>query len=100
MPNDNAWLIVRKDISTDTDYTVFLNEHVANEAAAKSIEYIAQNELDTIGFDKEHKDMLRDILKDIKKGNWKDAIAGWEGWRDEMGPLDDDVEMIMIDLVT
>jgi rubrerythrin len=100
MAADKAWLIVRKDISTDTDYTVFLNEHVANEAAAKSIEYIAQNELDTIGFDKEHKDMLRSILKNVKNGKWSDAVSGWEEWRDEMGPLDDDVELIEIDLVT
>jgi rubrerythrin len=78
MAADKAWLIVRKDISTDTDYTVFLNEHVANEAAAKSIEYIAQNELDTIGFDKEHKDMLRSILKNVKNGKWSDAVSGWE----------------------
>jgi rubrerythrin len=97
---DKAWLIIRTDISSETDYTVFLNEHVANEAAAKSIEYIAQNELDTIGFDKEHKDMLRAILKAVKNGKWSDAISGWEEWRSEMGPLDDDVELTQIDLVT
>lgn len=100
MAADKAWLLISKDISRETDYTVFLNEHVANEAAAKSIEYIAQNEFDTIDFDKEHKDMLRAILKDVKNGKWSDAIAGWEEWRSEMGPLDDDVELIEIDLVT
>lgn len=97
---DKAWLLIMKDPSQETEYTVFLNEHVANEAAAKSIEYLAQNELDNIDFEKEHKDMLRAILKDVKKGKWTDAIAGWDEWRHEMGPLDDDAELLEIDLVT
>lgn len=100
MAADKAWLLISKDISRETDYTVFLNEHVANEAAAKSIEYLAQTELDSIGFEEDDADKLRSIIKAVKEDRWTDAISEWDDWRSDMGPLDDDIEVVMIDLVT
>jgi len=100
MSNDKAWLLISKDISRETDYAVFLNKHVATENFAKSIGYLAKSELDTIEWDKEDSERLREILKAVDEGKWDDAISGWEEWRSDMGPLDDDIEMIEAALVT
>src|SRR4029078_5792626 len=100
MAADKAWLLISKDISRETDYTVVLNEHVADQAAAKSIEYLAQTDLDSIGFDEDDADNLRSIIKAVKEERCTDASSEWDDWRSDMGPLDDDIEVVMIDLVT
>lgn len=100
MPDDKAWLLIAHDSSRENDYTVFLNEHVATESVARSIGYLAKAELDSINWDKEDAARLRGIVKAVDAKKWADAISDWDEWRSDMGPLDDDIEMIQIDLVT
>ena len=100
MPDDKAWLLIRTDISRETDYVVFLNEHVAMESLGQSIAFLAQEELDTIDWDQEDENRLREILKDVADKRLDDAVSNWDEWRSDKGPLDDDIEMIKIDLVT
>ena len=100
MPDDMAWLLIAKDISRETEYVVFLNEHVAVEAAAKSIGFLANSELEGIEWNQEDADKLKEVIKAVTEERWNDAIADWDEWRSDMGPLDDDVEIMKIDLVT
>jgi hypothetical protein len=100
MAADKAWLLIRTDISRETDYVVFLNEHVAMESVGQSIGYLAQETLDTIEWDQEDADKLREILKDVAEKRWDDAVSNWDDGRSDKGPLDDDIEMVPIDLVT
>lgn len=99
MPDDKAWLLIAKDISRETEYVVFLNEHVAKEAAAKSIGYLAQSDLETIEWDQEDSNRLKEIVKAVAEERWDDAISDWEDWRSDKGPLDDDIGLWWIDLV-
>lgn len=100
MPDDKAWLLIRTDISRETDYVVFLNEHVAMASLGESIGFLAQDSLDTIEWDEEDAGRLREILKDVAEKRWDDAVSNWDEWRSDKGPLDDDIEIIKIDLVT
>lgn len=97
---DKAWLLISTDISRETSYTVFLNEHVATESLARSIGYLAKSELDTIEWDRDDAGKLSEIIKAVDEGKWDDAISGWDEWRSDKGPLDDDIEMVETDLVT
>lgn len=99
MRADKAWLLISTDISTETDYTVFLNEHVAIEIVAKSIGYLAESSLEGIDWDRDDKKTLRDIVRDVANEKWNDVISAWEEWRFDKGPLDDDAELMEIDLV-
>lgn len=100
MPDNRAWLLIRTDISRETDYVVFLNEHVAKQSIGENIGFLAQDSLDGIEWDEEDADKLRTILKDVAEKRWDDAVSNWDEWRSDKGPLDDDIEMIPIDLVT
>lgn len=100
MSNDKAWLIISTDISRETDYTVFLNEHVATEALGLGIRYLANEDLERISWDEEDAAALRSIIKAADEKRWDDVTSEWDDWRRDKGPLDDDVEMVMIDLIT
>lgn len=100
MADDRAWLVIWKDISRETAYTVYLNEKSAEAAVGEAIGGLAKQEVESIDFDKEDADRLHAIVKAAGKGNWKEVINDWDEWRSDKGPLDDDVEIMEIFLFT
>ncbi len=97
---EKAWLAIWTDISRETEYTVYLNESTADATVGEATAALAQRELETIEWDEEDADRLKAIVQAGAEKRWVDVMNDWDEWRSDMGPLDDDVELVEIDLFT
>lgn len=102
MPDDKAWLAIWRDIGeSEPTYVVWLNKHTAEENVAEGIATLAKQQLDDLyEWDEEYNARLKAIIKAAEKKDWNTVIADWDEWRSDMGPLDNDVEMIEVSLGT
>lgn len=100
MAGEKAWLAIWHDISRETEYTVYLNESSANQVVGEATAALAKHELETIEWDEEDADRLKEIIQAGAENRWVDVMNDWDEWRSDKGPLDDDVELIEIDLFT
>jgi len=91
-------MAIWKDIGREDEYTVYLNEHVADETIGEATAALAKHELETISWDEEDSDRLKSIIKAGEEKRWIDAMNEWDEWRSDKGPLDNDVELHKVEL--
>lgn len=96
-----VWVLMYRtnDPSQETDPTVFLDRKKADADLAYAINGMVTSELDAIDWDKADADMLRSIMKAFEEKRYDDVISEWETWKDDHGPLDEDVDLVEADLV-
>lgn len=94
-----AWLAVWTDPGMETQYTVWLDHDVALQNVAEGIVGKAKSDLENIEWTDDEEETLKDILKAFDKKDYEEVLALWDTWRGDMGPLQEDVELIEIDLV-
>lgn len=93
-----AWLTIWTDPGRETEYVVWLSKQKALENVARGIYEKTKREIEEIGWDEEDLEKLRSIVTAFAENRPEDVISQYEDWREEKGPLDEDVDLLEVEI--
>ncbi len=83
-----AWIIHYKDIGQEDFFAVYLTESAALKQLAEVIAGYAQGQLEAFDWADGVPESLLETVDAEKQGKHVDAIAAWEAYSYDHGPLD------------
>lgn len=83
-----AWIIHYKDMGQADFFAIFLTEAAALKRLANAVAGYAQGQLEALEWEGGPPESLQETIKAEKAGKYSDAIAAWEEFSYDHGPVD------------